>query len=121
MKKAMIWVLAVVLAGACDDTVTDLGRPILVTGNSGSTASAVAGVFVDPANPAISVGTTAQLSARAVDSNGAAITGTVAWTSSSAAVASVDGSGVVTGRGPGTAVISATVNGRTGSAIVSVT
>jgi uncharacterized protein YjdB len=120
MKKLALLITIAALTAACDSGITDTGRPILVTGNN-TGASTATGVFIDPGNIGLSVSSTAQLSARALDANGAAITGAVAWTSSNAAVASVDANGVVTGRGAGTALITATINGRSGSAVVSVT
>lgn len=67
-------------------------------------------------------GATYPAAARPVDATGAAITGrAVAWSSSNAAVASVSAAGVVTAVAPGSATISATVGGRTGSALFTVT
>ena len=120
MKKSLICVLAVVLAAACDSSITDTGRPVITTGNSTSTSS-IAGVFIDPGSVGLSVGGTAQLSARAVNASGAPVTGAVSWSSSNGGVVSVDANGRITATGTGNAVVTATVNGTSGSAIVSVT
>ncbi|MFL5620199.1 MAG: Ig-like domain-containing protein [Gemmatimonadaceae bacterium] len=77
-------------------------------------------VVTAPATP-LQVGATFALSAEVRDATGAKITGkTVTWTSASAAVATVSKEGVVTGTGPGTTTISASVDNKTGSATVSV-
>jgi uncharacterized membrane protein (UPF0136 family) len=55
------------------------------------------------------------------DQAGASIAGkTLEWTTSAAAVATVSASGVVSGVGPGTATISAAVDGKTGSITITV-
>jgi len=67
------------------------------------------------------VGGTAQLGATAQDSTGNPLSGrTVTWTSSNGGVASVNGSGLVTGASAGTATITATSGGKSGSAAVTV-
>lgn len=68
------------------------------------------------------VGATGQLVATARNELGTVITGaTVTWLSSSPAVASVSGTGLVTALSVGTSTISATVDGITDQAIVTVT
>lgn len=60
-----------------------------------------------------------QLTANAYDDRGRTVSGrTVQWKSSSPDEASVSSSGRVTGHSPGTVVISATVDGKTGTATV---
>jgi uncharacterized protein YjdB len=82
----------------------------------------VADVAVTPSNATLMVGQTQQLSAVASSAKGAPLTGrTVKWSSSDAAVASVDGSGLVAAVAPGTADITATVDGTPGSAVLTVT
>ena len=67
------------------------------------------------------IGATVQLSAQVFDENGNVMTDEpVAWTSSDAVVASVDGTGLVTAAGNGTATITATARAATGSATVTV-
>lgn len=119
--KQLLGVLAMVSIAACDGNITGNTRPVMGTGNTNATASTVSAVFLDPSSFGLNVGATAQLSPRAVDANGSAITGAVTWTTSNGAVASVDSNGVVTGRGAGSAIITATVNGRSGNAVVTVT
>jgi hypothetical protein len=77
-------------------------------------------VVISPGIP-LQVGGTFALSAEVRDEKGATIAGkTVTWTSANAAVATVSSAGVVTGTGPGTTTISASVDSKTGSATVSV-
>src|SRR5207302_179402 len=78
-------------------------------------------VVVSPATARVFVGGTAQLGATAQDSTGNPLSGrTVTWTSSNGGVASVNGSGLVTGASAGTATITATSGGKSGSAAVTV-
>ncbi len=84
------------------------------------TAVAVASVSVAPATGRMQVGDSLRVEAVARDAQGSALSGrAVAWTSSNAAIASVNSSGVIRGTGAGSAVITATVEGK--SATVSVT
>ena len=80
-------------------------------------------VSVSPETVALSaIGATARLSAQVFDQNGGAMTGeTVSWASSDDAVASVDGSGLVTATGNGSATITATARTASGTATVTVT
>jgi uncharacterized protein YjdB len=67
------------------------------------------------------VGFTAPLTALTRDASGNVLTGrVVTWTSSNTAVASVSSAGVVTGVKVGTATITATSEGKTGTATVTV-
>ena len=78
-------------------------------------------VVVSPATARVFVGGTAQLGATAQDSAGNPLSGrTVTWTSSDGGVARVNGSGLVTGVAAGTATITATSGGKSGSAAVTV-
>ncbi|MYI06443.1 MAG: Ig domain-containing protein [Gemmatimonadetes bacterium] len=67
------------------------------------------------------LGATTRFSAQVRDQNGRVMAGaSVAWSSSSASVATVDGSGVVTAAANGTATITATSGSASGSAAVTV-
>ncbi|MXX56732.1 MAG: hypothetical protein F4Z44_13295, partial [Gemmatimonadetes bacterium] len=79
-------------------------------------------VTVSPATTELTaLGATVQLSAEVRDQNGEVMAGaTVAWASDNAPVATVDGSGLVTSVGNGTAMITATAGSVAGSAAVSV-
>ena len=79
----------------------------------------VATVTVAPATNNVAIGETKQLSATLKDASGNTLTGrVVTWTSSQASVATVTTAGVVTGVSAGTTVISATSEGKVGTASV---
>ena len=88
-----------------------------------NTAAPVAptGVSIAPATVSLSAGATAQLTATVAPTN--ATNKAVSWTTSNAAVATVDASGLVTGVGAGTATITATTQsgGKTATSAVTVT
>lgn len=83
---------------------------------------AVASIDVTPTTSSLRLGETAQLSARTVDASGAPLAGrVVTWSSSNSSVATVSSTGVVTGAGLGNATITATSEGKTDTARISVT
>ncbi len=93
-------------------------------GDASSPAEAiVARVTVEPASATIMAGATTQLSATVRDAQGTALSGySPIWSSSNSQVATVSSSGVVTGVAAGGPVtISATCEGKSGSAQVTVT
>lgn len=95
-------------------------------GNGGTNppppTSTVASVEVSPASASLAVPETVQLTATPKDATGAPMSGkTVTWTTSASGVASVSSSGLVTSVAAGTATITATVEGRSGSAAITVT
>src|ERR1700704_6445842 len=77
----------------------------------------VASVTVSPPTIHIAVGQSAPLTATPRDQNGNPLSGrAVTWATSNAAVATVDGAGLVTGATAGSATITATSEGRSGTA-----
>ena len=81
----------------------------------------VASVRLQPDQAAVAVGATTQLSAAALDGNGAVMSDrAIAWTTSNSAVAAVNGSGLVTGVASGTASITAASEGKSSSATITV-
>jgi uncharacterized protein YjdB len=81
----------------------------------------VATVTVAPSSTSLFVGGTAQLSATLKDSAGGVLTGrSVTWTSSAAGVAAVSASGMVTGASAGSATITASSEGKNGTAAITV-
>ncbi len=101
-------------------TATSEGK----SGSSRVTVSAVsvATVAVTPATSSIATGATVELTATAKDADGATLAGRApTWSTSNAAVATVSTAGKVTGAGPGTATITATIEGKTGTASITVT
>jgi len=115
------------------------GRPIL-TGRRGGTTNIVGrcGSFTTPKPLTVStssgykvsvsfslqslpVGQTTQAVARETDASGTAVSmGTVTWTSSNTAIATISSTGLVTGKGAGTATITAKTSTATGSGSITV-
>lgn len=86
------------------------------------TLAPVASVTVSPASVSLTTAGTAQLTATSKDSAGGTLTGrAITWASSNAAVATVSATGLVTGATDGSATITATSEGKSGSAAVTVT
>jgi uncharacterized protein YjdB len=115
-----------------DITGATTGGPVTVTATiEGRSASSqitvvlvpVNSVTVAPPTATIAAGTTIQLTATLKDELGNVLIGrTVNWLSSDPAVASVDGAvGIVTGGKPGSATLTATSEGKSGTAEVTVT
>jgi uncharacterized protein YjdB len=107
---------------------------VIVTASAGSspqrsdTASVivttipVTTVLVSPASVALDVGQNAQLAATPQDANGLPLSGrAIVWTSANTAVATISGSGLVTARAAGSTTVTATSEGISGSASVTVT
>jgi uncharacterized protein YjdB len=78
---------------------------------------------ITPVNPSIANGTSVQLTATGIFSNGTTqnLTNSVSWTSSSTSVATVSSTGLVTGASPGSTTITATQGGVSASTTVTVT
>ncbi|MFN8669656.1 MAG: Ig-like domain-containing protein [Gemmatimonadaceae bacterium] len=84
-------------------------------------ARPVAVVRVTPTSATILAGTTTALSAEPLDAGGQVVQGRVAiWSTSSAAIATVTSTGIVTGVSAGVANITATVDGIPGASVVTV-
>lgn len=81
----------------------------------------VASVEVNPAAETLTVGATAWLSATPKDSAGNVLTDrTATWTTDGPTVATVSGSGMVSGMAVGSATVTATVEGKSGTATIAV-
>ena len=109
-----------VAIGSATITATSEGR----TGTAVVSVSnvPVATVTVSPASASVVAGQTAQLAATTRDASGNVLTGrSIVWTSSNGSVATVSGSGLVTGVTAGSATITATSEGQSGSAAMTVT
>ena len=111
-------------------TALGAGAAIITASSEGKSAVAtitvslvpVAAVEVTPTVSNIVVGQTVRLAARLRDASGATITGRmISWSSNRSSVATVASDGQVTAIAAGTATITATSEGRTGSATVNVT
>jgi hypothetical protein len=86
------------------------------------TAVPVASVTVNPTTANLQVGQTTQLAATPRDASGSPLSGrVVTWASNNATVATVNGSGLVSAVGAGSATITATSEGQGGTAAIAVT
>ena len=93
---------------------------------SGTTAAGapapVATVVVSPGSSSVGVGGTQQFTATLKDASGNVLTGrTVTWTSSAVSVATITGNGLVSALVAGTSTITATSEGKSGTASLTVT
>ena len=111
-------------------TGVDSGKVTITASANGGSGTAtvtvvlapVATVTVQPASATIAVGQTTTLTATTKDASGNVLTGrAITWSSSDPTIATVSQSGVVTGVLPGSATISATSEGKTGTAAITVT
>jgi trimeric autotransporter adhesin len=109
-----------VAVGGAIITATSEGKP----GTSAVTISStpVVAVTVAPATASIAVGGTQQFAATLKDAAGNTLTGrAITWSTSNAGVAAVNGTtGVATGVAVGAATITATSEGKTGTATITV-
>ena len=86
------------------------------------TTQPVASIVVAPADASIAAGATVQLQATVTDASGATLTGRkITWSSSAGTIATVNGSGLVTGVASGSATVTAMCEGKTASAAITVT
>jgi uncharacterized protein YjdB len=106
-------------AGSATITATTEGK----SGASTITVLApVASVTVTPPSASLLIGATQQLAATTLDAGGSTLTGrTVTWTTSDAAKATVSSTGLVTAVAAGSATITATSEGKSGTSTVTVT
>lgn len=105
--------------GVASVTATSEGR----SASAAVTVAAVpvASVSVAPTSLSLTAGQTSQLAATVRDASGAALTGrTVVWSSSDLAVVAVGQTGEVRAVGPGSATVTATSEGKAGTASVTV-
>src|SRR2546426_459273 len=100
----------------------DQGNNLSDTATVAVTLPPVASMSVSPASATVLPTQTAQLTATTLDSTGAVLTGrTVTWSSSGTGVATVNGSGLVTGVAAGSTTVTAASEGRSASSSVTVT
>jgi len=112
----------VTAVGAGTATITATSEGKSGTATVTVTLVPVGSVAVSPSAPNVVIGTTQTLTATVKDQNGTTVTDrAVSWSSSATGVATVSSSGVVTGVALGTATITATSEGKSGTAVVTVT
>ena len=116
--------------GAGQATGVAVGAATLTATSEGKSGTAaltvtnvpVASVTVSPATASVPAGQGVQLTATLKDANGNTLTGrTVTWSSDNTAVATVSGSGLVSGVAAGAATITATSEAKTGTSAITVT
>ncbi|NNF38511.1 MAG: hypothetical protein HKN71_07580 [Gemmatimonadetes bacterium] len=93
---------------------------VLATAAAVSVKAVVEQVLVGPAELELDLGDVANLAAVVVGAGGATLDRAVSWTSSNPAVASVDGTGHIEARAPGSATVTAMVEGVAGESQISV-
>ncbi len=113
MHRPLVPALALVLLAACGG------------GGDGATTApdntaAVASVSLNVTAAQLGVGQTLQLAATPLTSTGTVTSSAVTWSTSAPGVASVSIAGLVTGVATGSATITATAGGRTGTAAITV-
>ena len=110
------------IIGTCGSL--NAAKPLTVNGGGGGTTTPAPKGTITVRYPveSLPVGQTTQALAHAFDAagNGVAI-GTITWTTSDAAIATVSSSGLVTGNAAGTATITATTDAASGSGPITVT
>src|SRR5689334_15606508 len=83
--------------------------------------TAISSIELSPTTGELLIGATTKLTAVPRDASGNPLTGrSISWTSSDASIASVDASGVVIGRAPGSATITAAAEGKSAAAAITV-
>lgn len=123
-KKSFWATLPGILTGIAG-VITAVGGLLLILHQAGvirpgpPAPKAVASVEVNPATASVRVGETMQLTATPKDAGGNVLAGRpLNWTNSNAAVATLSSTGLVTGAMPGTAMIAATSEGKSGTVTV---
>lgn len=120
-RQLTVWPLLLALAAGCDaGNVAVEPDPLPPPGQWEANPRPVT-VTVGPLTATLSaVGDTLRLTARVTDQYGHALTVPVAWSVDQPGVAAVDSAGLVTARSNGTAVVTASAGGVTGSGTVTV-
>jgi hypothetical protein len=114
LSGAAKWTTALITTGAALAALLVNARNLGVSEWLGFADYAVSRVWILPrADTLRAIGDTGLLAATVTDERGAALTGVnLRWRTSDSAVATVDSSGTVVARGPGTAVVTAAVRDR---------
>ena len=115
MPRPAICVFALAASAACGSGGGESSGP-----PPPPTPAAVASVDVQPTTGTIDPGQTLQLTATPRDASGTALSRPVTWTTSSATIATVSTSGLVSAVTAGAATITATSEGRLGTAAITI-
>jgi uncharacterized protein YjdB len=125
-KPAVATINAAGLATAVSSGTSTISATL--SGVTGSTvltvtAAVLQSIAVTPANPSVAKGQTEQFTATGTFSDNSTqdLTNQVIWASAKPAVATINAAGLATAVDPGTSTISATLNGVTGSTVLTVT
>lgn len=120
--KPLLYAIALVAISSCADSHSTAPAPTEMPslraakgGGGGGGATKIKTVTVTPGSATISVGGTVQLTGVSKPA-GFSLT----WASSNSAVATVGSTGLVTGTAPGTATITASADGKSGTSIITV-
>jgi uncharacterized protein YjdB len=112
----------VAFRGALDGTAVVGGASNMASAATPAQPPVVATITVTPSPTSIAVGATVALQATLKDASGNVISGpTVNWSSSNTAIATVNGSGVVSGVAAGTVTVTASAAGKSGTGSVTIT
>src|SRR5215208_4226234 len=107
--------------GSATITATLEGKSGSATVSVGIPSTPIASITVSPAELTLLVGESQQLTAVASDEAGNPLNGrSITWTTTMPTVATVSGTGMVTGAGAGSTTITATSEGKSGSATISI-
>jgi uncharacterized protein YjdB len=107
--------------GSATITASTGGKTVSATVNVEQGNSTIAALTVSPTSGTVLAGSTLQLVATARDAQGTVLSGRVmTWSTSDATVATVDASGLVTGKANGSATITVAAEGRTATATLTV-
>lgn len=115
MRRLITWLFGLVASSACGGGGAESSGP-----PPPPPPTVVASVDVQPATGTTDPGQTLQLTAPPRDADGRALSRTVTWTTSSATVATVSTSGLVSAVAAGSVTITATSEGRSGTATITV-
>src|SRR5205085_2012836 len=108
--------------GAGTATITATSEGQSGTSDVTVTLAPVASVTVTPSPASVAAGPPVQLTATPKDANGNVLSGrVVTWSSNRTSVATVDGNGLVSGVTAGSATITATSEGKSGTSSITVT